>query len=347
MTVRIGLIGCGAVAAAGHLPALAALRDQVATTVLVDLSLERAERMAAEYGVPRAMASYREALDEIDAAIIALPHALHAPVTIDLLEAGKHVLVEKPMALTTRDCDRMIEAAAQTGRVLAVGLVRRFCPVVRLVQGWIDQGAFGPLADFDVQEGMVFASSVASDTLFRRDMAGGGVLPDTGIHVLDTLACWLGVLRIDDYRDDAHGGVEADCALALSTLSSTRGRVTLSRVRALRNSFRLRFAAAEIHVGTGLDQSLRLTLEGCPASLQGTAVAPAGPAVTLPSLMAAQLRDFVDAIRDRRPPRVPGEAGRISVELVEQCYARRLPLDEPWLTWPPDVALTSQEPAAA
>src|SRR6185295_2968430 len=93
---------------------------------LVDRDLERARALARKWGVPRAAADAGDVAGEIDAAIVALPNHLHAPVTVELLRRRVPVLVEKPMAPTVAECDAMIAAAAEAGVPLAVGLEFRF-----------------------------------------------------------------------------------------------------------------------------------------------------------------------------------------------------------------------------
>ena len=108
--LRLAVVGCGAVAAIHHLPALSLCRSAEAV-VLVDADPGRARDLAARFGVPETSTDVRSLPGRVDAAIVALPNSLHAPVSIDLLRQGVHVLVEKPMALNVRECDAMIAAA--------------------------------------------------------------------------------------------------------------------------------------------------------------------------------------------------------------------------------------------
>ena len=117
--LRIGVIGCGAVAAKYHLPAL----QQAAggrVTALVDTCLERAGELAADYGVEHVATDYRVVLDHVDALVLALPHHLHVIIGVDVLKAGKHVLMEKPLANTVEECDELIAIF-----VASIGTARR------------------------------------------------------------------------------------------------------------------------------------------------------------------------------------------------------------------------------
>ncbi len=324
----LAIVGCGAITELAHLPAAAAL-PELRVTALIDTRRERAEALARRWGVPEAVADAAALRRRPDAALIALPHHLHAPVSLDFLRQGVHVLVEKPMALTVADCDAMIRAAVAAQAQLAVGLVRRFFPAHRTVKTLLATDALGPLTGFDVREGRVYDWPGTADSL-RRAAAGGGVIVDIGIHVLDTLLHWLGDLEVLECRDDAQGGVEADAEIHLITASGVRGVVELSRTRALRNTFQLHGAAATLEASfvTG-EVTLRRG---------GEAIAVETSADLPKDVFRAQLADFVDAIRNRRPPSTPGCEGRRSVALVEACAARRQPLLLPWL---------APEPAAA
>ena len=218
--LRIAVIGCGAVAERVHLPALARSRFAEAA-VLVDTSPERAGRLAAAFGVPRIASDFRTVIGQVDAAIVGVPHHVHASVAGALLDARVPVLVEKPMALTTADCDTMIAAAERTGSVLAIGLLRRCAPALQWVKQAVDGGAIGRIESFALHEGSVYAWPVASASMFRPE--GGGVLADAGAHVLDLALWWFGDWRRLSYKDDARGGVEADCLIELETRTRSAG----------------------------------------------------------------------------------------------------------------------------
>ncbi|MCX6022034.1 MAG: Gfo/Idh/MocA family oxidoreductase, partial [Chloroflexi bacterium] len=233
--LRVGIIGCGAVAEQGHLPAFAGFPNAT-VSVLVDRNLRRAGQLAAKFRVPVVCDDYTDALADMDAAIVALPHFLHAPVSIDLLKRGIHVLVEKPMALTAAECEAMNAAAEESGAVLAAGLMRRYIRLNRWVKDAIAAGRIGRVLSFDIREGFVYNWPVASDFFFRKEAAGGGVLMDTGAHTLDSLIWWLGDVDSVRYFDDSYGGVEADCEAHITMQSGATGIVELSRTRELRNT---------------------------------------------------------------------------------------------------------------
>jgi predicted dehydrogenase len=123
--IRLAILGCGAVTELAHLPALAHLQN-VRVALLIDTNAERCERLAAKFSVEHTASDIERHYDLFDAAIVVLPHSLHARASIKLPAQGKSALVEKPMATTVADCDAMISVADRAGARLGVGLFRRF-----------------------------------------------------------------------------------------------------------------------------------------------------------------------------------------------------------------------------
>jgi predicted dehydrogenase len=143
--IGIAIVGTGAIAAI-HIRALAKFKERAAILALCDLYPDKAEILAKEEGLSVSVyRDYQEALErtDIDLISICLPPALHARVAIDALKAGKHVLVEKPMAGSLEECDQMIEAARESGKLLSVVAQNRYQdPVVR-IKSIIDSGKAG------------------------------------------------------------------------------------------------------------------------------------------------------------------------------------------------------------
>jgi predicted dehydrogenase len=127
--VRVGVVGGGLIAQAMHLPYLQSLDDRFELRALADPSPRVRAVIGARYGI----ATYADAADlleagGIDAALVCTPHALHAPVVIDALDAGVHVFVEKPLCITLADADAIIAARDRAARVVQVGYMKRFDP---------------------------------------------------------------------------------------------------------------------------------------------------------------------------------------------------------------------------
>ncbi len=328
--IRVAVLGGGAVAQIHHLPALSA-SECADATVVVDADAERARSVAARFGVPGSATDYRQVLDSFEAAVIALPNSLHAPVAVDLLKRGIHVLVEKPMALSGREAGEMIAAADASGAVLAVGLDFRFFDSTRFVRDFLASGFLGDLKGFDLRQGVIPRWPFATDFLLRKETAGGGVLADFGVHVLDLLLVWLGDWESIDYRDDARGGIESDCEMVLTMKSGLRGTVEVSRTRNLRNTCIFEGERASLEVGIwDPDPAIVLRVGEQELSLSGQARKKDGGALTFQDVFVRQIDDFAAAIRDKREPLVSGREGRRSLDLIEACYAARQPLEMPW-----------------
>ena len=328
--VRVAVIGCGAISALHHLPILTRSR-RAELTLLVDADRARAQALAERYSVPAVATDAMAAAEHAEVAILALPNHLHAPVAIELLARGVHVLVEKPMAMSVAEADAMIAAAERARRVLAVGLGFRFFESTALVAELLASGILGPLAGFEMRLGVISRWPFASDFVLHKATAGGGVLADYGVHVLDLLLVWLGEWRSVVYRDDARGGLESDCELELEMASGASGFVEISRSRNLRNTCRFTGERGVLEVGVwDPDPEIRLEIGGRELALAGRARRRRGGGLDWDESFRRQLDDFLDAVRDGGEPRVPGREGRRGVALIEACYARRKPLVMPW-----------------
>ena len=333
--IRLALIGCGAVANILHLPAIARVKE-VDLAALVDPCSERARELAGQYGIARVARDYREVIDEMDAAIVAVPNYLHAPIAVDLLRRGIDVLVEKPMALSSRDGEQMIAAAHESGGVLAVGMEMRFFNSCRFIKQTLAKNLLGRIHSFDLRVGIVSTWPATTDYFLHKAQSGGGVLINHGVHVLDLLLWWLGDYAEVAFFDDAVGGVEANCEMQLRLRAGAGGTAEISRMRKLRNTcliegerglleIELWDPNGHVYAQYGGD----LVLDGCVAHASGTGRESA------PDIFQRQLVDFVDAIRRRRAPFVSGQEALRAVRLIEACYAAKQPLDLPWMTSSP------------
>jgi predicted dehydrogenase len=329
--IRIAILGCGAVTERAYLPVLKRMHD-ARVTVLIDTNAKRLEHLASKFNVEYSHSSFDGCYDLFDAAIVALPHALHAAACIKLLAQGKAVLVEKPMAISVAECDDMIRAADQTGTLLAVGLTRRFMWAHRLAQFLLTSEALGRVESFDFREGFIYSWPVASDFFLRKETAGGGVLFDTGAHTLDCLLHWLGDFSEVEYFDDAEGGVEANCLINVRLRNGVCGVVELSRTRQLRNSAVIRCERGMVEVGL-FENQLELVFADQPYVLGGPVsnLEEPGRSQIYVELMRPQVENFVAAIRNNRKPEVDGEEAKLSIRLIEACYRKRKRLQLPWM----------------
>ena len=145
--LKTGIIGCGGIANAKHMPTLAKLNDDVEMVAFCDIIPERAEKAAKQYGIPgaRVYTDYHDLLkeEEITDVRVCVDNGHHCEITIAALEAGKHVLCEKPLAITWADARKMAETADRTGKLLTVGYQHRYNPDSIFLKKEIEKGTLG------------------------------------------------------------------------------------------------------------------------------------------------------------------------------------------------------------
>jgi predicted dehydrogenase len=326
--LRLAVVGCGAVAERYHLPALLASPD-LRIVAFADPNLERARALATRAPGAAALGSHEELPGLVDAVLIAAPNAYHERIALPLLQAGVHVLVEKPMARTASECDRMRAAAESGGAVLAVGHDFRHFPVARFAKELFAGGTLGTVRRVALRQSAGGRWPYASAAVLSPD-AGGGVLIDFGVHLLDLLLWWLGDMRALACRDDAGGGIETECEVELELAGGAPVHVVLSRTRALSDTVAVECDRGTVEIGVFEPAMIRVTPVGGTLPLVGTVPDAEFERAPLATVFGRQLADFVGAIRSQRAPAVTGADGRRVVALTESCYALRQPLRLPW-----------------
>ncbi|MDQ6422272.1 Gfo/Idh/MocA family oxidoreductase [Paenibacillus sp. LHD-117] len=191
-TYKIAIIGCGGIANGKHMPSLKNLNN-VEMTAFCDIVEERAIEAAANYGAEGAKVytDYTELLKDetIDIVHVCTPNDSHADIAIAALEAGKHVMSEKPMAKTAHDAGRMLEAAKRTGKKLTVGYNNRFRTDSQILKQICDNGELGEV--YYAKAHAVRRRAVPTWGVFLdEEKQGGGPLIDIGTHALD-LTLWM------------------------------------------------------------------------------------------------------------------------------------------------------------
>ena len=230
--IRVGIAGCGKIAQVRHLPEYQD-RPDVTIRGLLNLNQERAKTLAEQYKA-RAYASYEELLadPEIDAVSICTANIAHAEMAIAALRAGKHVLCEKPMATTLEDCERMVKAAKESGKVLMIGQNQRLAAAHVKAKELLEAGAIGRLISFTTafRHGGPETWTVdpgANTWFFDKSRAVMGAMADLGIHKTDLIQFLTGqkVVQVQahlatldkKYADGSPIGVD-DNAICIYTL---------------------------------------------------------------------------------------------------------------------------------
>lgn len=194
--IGFAIVGCGMISKF-HANAIEALEDAYLAGVYdpVPASMERASKL---YGVPgfESMAALL-ACEDVDAVCVCTPNGLHAPIAMQILNAGKHVVIEKPMALTLADADAIIAAAKKRNLCVCVISQLRFSPAVQAVKKAVEDGMFGKIVSASLsmkywRDEAYFASSGWRGTW---KMDGGGALMNQGIHGVDLLQYLVGSVK--------------------------------------------------------------------------------------------------------------------------------------------------------
>lgn len=223
MTIRVGIIGCGKIAQVRHIPEYAA-NPHVEVYGFYDINQARTQELAEKYG-GKAFATYEELLADptIEAVSVCAANHVHAEITIAALKAGKHVLCEKPMAVTLPECEAMVAAARESGKYLMIGQNQRLAKAHSKAKELIEQGAIGKVLTFRTIFGHGGPETWSIDPgknvwFFDKTKAAMGAMADLGIHKTDMIQYVLGtriaktqaVLTTLDKRDATGGLIGVD-----------------------------------------------------------------------------------------------------------------------------------------
>jgi len=184
-SVRLGIVGAGAIGSV-HMQTFKRL-DTVEVVALTDVYLPLAEQRAKEYGIKTIHPTPQELLQDpdVDAVVIAVPNQFHAPLAIEALKQGKHVLLEKPMAIDAQAARLIVEAKQASGKVLMMAQQMRWSGINRAIKQRIEGFELGRI--YNVKTGWVRKKGIPGwgSWFTRKDQAGGGPLIDIGVHMLD------------------------------------------------------------------------------------------------------------------------------------------------------------------
>ncbi len=184
-TIQVAVIGAGAIGEA-HLQGFQS-HPAARVVALAETNEERARTACEKYGVPEAVSDYRDLLkrDDLDAVSIALPNYLHAPVARDALDAGKHVMLDKPFATNARDAARVLDAARRKKVVFMVGQNQRFPPERQKLKNLVAAGKLGEVYHAEAFWLRRAGIPRIGSWFTQKQFAGGGCAYDIGVHMLD------------------------------------------------------------------------------------------------------------------------------------------------------------------
>jgi predicted dehydrogenase len=195
--IKVGIVGCGGIANRKHFLSISRQPD-VEMVAFCDIIIERAQAAAERYGPPDALVceDYHDltAREDIDVVHVCTPNSSHAEITIAALNAGKHVLCEKPMAKTAAEAKAMLDASRETGKLLTIGYQNRYRPNAQFLKKVVDNGDLGDIY-FGKALGTRRRGVPTHGVFLDKSKQGGGPLIDLATHTLD-LALWM----MDNYE---------------------------------------------------------------------------------------------------------------------------------------------------
>lgn len=186
---RIGVIGLGGIGQLVHVPILSKMQS-VELVSVAEINKNRLKTVSTKYGIKNTYTDYREMIssNDLDAVIIATPTSTHTDIAIDCLEAGKHILIEKPISINFEEADGINSTAQKLNKIAMVGMNARFRPDAMLLKSLINSGELGEI--FYIRSGWNRKQSSQEKWFIEKSNAGGGVIIDLGIVLLD-LGLWL------------------------------------------------------------------------------------------------------------------------------------------------------------
>lgn len=300
--LRLAVIGCGGIARA-HLEAMHGLPVTLVATV--DIDAKRAQGYAAEYRAQRYGTRIEDALaGDVDAVIVCLPHHLHRDIVVAAAEHGKHVLTEKPMALSLAEADAMIEAADRNEVRLMVGQVLRFRGANVEARRLIREGRIGAPRQA-IRRRLSLSREFHAPWARDPHQAGGWVLYGYGSHEVDMLL-WLFDTHAVRVYAQARTNNPYWCDHDEIALQMELGN---GAIATLNHSLNSAFSAWDTYI-TGTTGSIYVANERIALGEVEMEV-PMGPA------MQRQLREFVDAIAEGREPEASGSNVRRTMQALE------------------------------
>lgn len=329
--VKYGLIGVG-VGAEFATKGLKLIEDKnIAKIVAVTSAHEhRVKAFAEKYGIEKWFTDYRKMLrEDIDAVIISTPHYLHFPMTIDALEAGKHVLVDKPMAINLNQVDEMIRRAEKYGLKLGVIFQSRFDERVRKIKNAVDSGEFGKIIMGEAVVEWFRTQEYYDKSVWRGRWSteGGGALINQAIHTIDLLVWIMGEvdelwaltntighnIEVEDlavamikFKNGAFGVIQGSTAIY-------PGLPTRLEIHGLKGTAILEGEVLKLFAVEGKESySETEEKKGLKSWARPEAVPPINH--------SRVIEDFTRAILEDRKPFIDGYEGRRSLEVIRAIY---------------------------
>lgn len=325
--INFGILGCGVIAAA-HAAVLKELSGAKLIGV-ADSVIENAESFAKKHGITPC-SSYEQMLsdDNIDAICVCTPSYFHEQNAIDAMDHGKHVVLEKPMALTTAACDRIFEKCKSSGKLLTVISQMRFSEDITKVKRLIEENSFGKISICELsmkyyRDPDYYAKSNWRGTL-KYD--GGGALINQGIHGIDLIQYLLGdISKLHAMTKTSTHKIEAEDTMTaiVEFESGTLGTIIASTCAYPGFDRRIRLHGDRGYVILRENYIEELMINGEKidvAPIDATIATASSNAVKNITFHKAQFKNFIDAINNGTKIVVDAVEGKRAVDIVERIY---------------------------
>jgi UDP-N-acetyl-2-amino-2-deoxyglucuronate dehydrogenase len=330
MSLGVAILGTGMVAEF-HRQAIKATGAKLVAVGHYDVN--KFAEVSAKFSVPCLMFDKVLEHPDVEAICICTPSGQHAEQTIRAARAGKHVLVEKPMALSLEDAERMIQACNEANVRLGVVLQRRAEPLFQNVKAAIDAGDLGELTLAAVTMPYLRSQSYYDQAAWRGTWAqdGGGVLMNQGIHLLDLLLWWLGdPVSVRAYGATLQRTIEvedtlvatlrfASGALATFTATTTAAPGFPHQLELYGNQGGIQIVGEQIHTWKLAQPETAKVKPILPAANEEPG-AGGDPRAIKASGHINVFKDFMEAIQEKRSPHIDGTQGKRSLKTVLDIY---------------------------
>ncbi|MBD2868651.1 Gfo/Idh/MocA family protein [Paenibacillus arenilitoris] len=328
--LKIAIIGSGSIAGA-HIGAYLKFGARCRVVAVADIYEEKAQELIDRYSLPaKAVKDYKELLGEdIDLVSVCTPPYTHAPIAVDCLRSGKHVLVEKPMASSLEECDRMIEAARESGKLLSVVAQNRFKTPMMKLKSILETGLIGPIVHAQV-DSFWWRGHSYYDLWWRGtwEKEGGGCTLNHAVHHIDALLWMMGqpseLLAVMSNTSHDNAEVEDLSVAVLRYPGGALAQITSSVVHHGEEQ-QLVFQGAKARVSAPWKVTASTAQpNGFPVKNAELAEQLAASYDSLPEVRheghAGQVDNVLTAIETGAPLLIDGESGRRTLELIVGIY---------------------------
>ncbi len=322
--IRLGVIGAGGIAQTVYLPTLKKFED-VRVEAICDMDRPKAGFVSQKFNIPRFFGDPQHllALPEIDGVLILTPTNSHLALTLLALQAGKHVLVERPIARKVSEAEKMVEVAQQTGQILMVGMNHRFRPDAMILKNFITGGELGEI--FMVRSGWLKKKGRWSrgDWVIKKRLSGGGVLMDLGLQMLD-LSLWM--LENPEIENIAAMTFNHTLQLEVEDTIACQLQLKGGKIVTMHASWALPAPETQAYahfwgtVGGAVLNPLRIDKEMHGNLVNVTPEKSLSPKELHRSSFKYELRHFVECVRHQRQPISSGKEALEMLKVVEAIY---------------------------